>query len=138
MNSEFVKQEIIQGIPVYRFSKNHRQAVDDYLDQMAFPLLQAHIEADKVNTPICIVMDVSQSGMLPVNYMLGRVRQMFSQFKQLPEYYIAFITNKIDDSIVVRMIDGMTARNMANTRRIFSPEAFDDAIEWLVNVSLND
>ncbi len=134
MNGKLVEQLTVRGITVYRFYNNSRDAVDSYLNTMAFPLLKEHVKNNLTNVPLCIVMDVSRTGMLPVSYMLTRIRQNFSLYETLPEYYIAFIIKNLDDELMVRMIEGMTVGSLAHTRRTYSAEAFDEAIDWLVTI----
>lgn len=133
MPNPLVIRKVIEDIPVYEFYKNNRQAVDQYLE-IAFPYVREHIEQGQVNHPYCYVLDVSRSGMYPINYLLQRSRAFLSEFEFVPEHYIAYITDNSSDTVLVNMIDGLTARNMAHTRRIFLPDELDKAIEWLQGV----
>jgi hypothetical protein len=133
MSDSLVIRKVIQDIPVYEFYKNNRQAVDQYLE-IAYPYMKDHIDQGKVYQPFCYILDVSRSGMYPINYMVQRATVLMSGFDVPPPNYIAFIAKNPNDAVLVNMIDGLTARNMEHTRKIFPIEKFDDAIAWLQGV----
>lgn len=132
MSSDLIIQEFVRGIPVYRFHKNNRQAVDAYLD-IAIPYLKHHIETKGVDVPYCFALDVSKPGMYSISYMIGQLRERFTEFDKKPRDYIAFIAVNTTDEILVRMLDSLTSE-MAHTRRVFTPDQFDLAIDWLISM----
>lgn len=131
MKFSYVTQEQVGEIIVYHFHQSHRRAVDEYLDHMGSPLLKERVDAGLIDTPIRIVVDLSESGMFPVNYMAGRVRDMFDQYEKVPTYYIAYIIKDTSDSVMVKLIEGMTTGYMSHTRHMFTHDQFDQAISWL-------
>lgn len=133
MDSPYVSQDKVGEITIYHFAQSHRQAVDDYLQQMAEPLLNAHINAGKVDEPIRIVVDVSQSGMFPVNYMFNHVKTLFAKHEKVPQYYIAFVVRDTGDAMLVQLVDSIAVGSFSNTRRVFTIDQMDDAIDWLNN-----
>lgn len=133
MNDNLVERLIVDDILVYRFYKNSREAVDTYLT-LVDPDIGAHVEAVGGDKPMFYVIDVSRSGMFSVNYMRQRVDKLVGERPAVPVSYIAYITENPNDSILVNLINALTARQLAHTRKIFLADQFDEAIAWLVGV----
>jgi hypothetical protein len=133
MDEKLVERVIVRGIHVYQFNTNTRQAADEYL-KLADPDIQAHIDAGNINVPFLYILDVSRSGMFSVNYMRQRVNQLVESKEYWPESYIAYVTNKPDDSVLVNLIDALTSRELDHTRKVFKTEQFDQAVDWLLSV----
>lgn len=136
MNKEdqLVEKLIVRGVAVYRFKDNTRYAVDQYLDLVDADVT-AHIEAGHVDTPMCYVIDVSQSGMYSINYMRGKAEIYVSRHDKFPENYIAYVTDDLNDSILVNMLNAMAQRGLSNTRKLFKSDVLDEAIDWLLTIA---
>ncbi len=133
MSANLVERLVADDIPVYRFYKNTREAVDAYL-LLVDPDIQAHINAGKIDEPMYYAIDVSRTGMFSVNYMRQRVDKLVGAKPRVPVSYIAYISQSLNDSILLNMIDALTARQLAHTRKIFTADQFDDAITWLADI----
>jgi len=131
MTEQLVERLVERDIVVYRFYAKSRDAVDKYLT-LADPDIQGHIDAGNVDKPMFYVIDVSRSGMFSVNYMRQRVNKLVGEKPKMPVSYIAYVTDEPQDSILVNLIDALTARQLAHTRKIFAADKFDDAIDWLI------
>lgn len=133
MSELLVERLIIRDIFVYRFYKNTRQAVDDYL-KLVDADIQSHIDTNSADAPMFYALDVSRSGMFSVNYMRQRVNSIVGAKPRIPVSYIAYVTDNPNDSILVNLINALTARQLAHTRKIFPADDFDQAINWLISV----
>jgi len=133
MSEILVDKLRIRDVIVYRFSKNTRDAVDQYLS-LIDDEVQAHIDAGNVDKPMGYVIDVSQSGMFSVNYMRNTASSMVAKREKFPENYIAYVTNNLNDSVLVNMMDAMSKRHLDNTRKLFHIDKLDDAIDWVLGI----
>lgn len=133
MSEQLVERLLVKDIPVYRFYENSREAVDTYVT-LVDPDIESHANNIGADKPIFYVLDVSRSGMFSVNYMRQKVNKLVNDKPRVPVSYIAYITSDPNDSILVNLIDALTARQLEHTRKIFLADQFDDAIDWLVSI----
>lgn len=133
MHTSPVEKHEIDGIPVFKFHTSDRKAVDHYA-VIVEPVLQEHIDQHQDKKPLCYIIDVSESGMFSIQYVTSVIGAVLSKFKYRPQHYLAYLTNNPKDKILVEMINGLTARNMAHTRRIYTPDQLQEAIDWLVEI----
>jgi len=133
MSDKLIEKLIVRGIPVYRFYKNTRDAVDQYLTIISADT-DTHIEAGNVDKPMTYVLDISQSGMYSLNYMRTRAATLIKQKEKLPENYIAYVTDKPNDAILVNMLNALATHDLESTRKIFKTEELDQAIDWLLAI----
>lgn len=134
MDDIVVEKLFVRKIPIYRFHKNTRDAVDQYLALINIAV-QEHIEAGHVDEPMGYVIDVSRSGMYSLNYMRSRAKPMVESYEKFPENYIAYVTSNRSDEVVVNMINGITRNELQNTRKVFTESELEHAIDWLLEVS---
>lgn len=132
MEETLVERLVERDIIVYRFYKSSRLAVDQYLS-IVDPDIEAHIATYGYDDPMFYVLDVSRSGMFSVNYMRERVNEVVKRHQKTPLSYIAYVTDNPADSVLVNMIDALTARQLEHTRKVFAAQQFDDAIDWLLS-----
>jgi hypothetical protein len=133
MSEKLVEQLTVRGISVYRFYKNTRDAVDQYLATIDAEA-DTHIKAGNVDKPMIYVLDVSRSGMYSLNYMKTRAGSLIKQRDKFPDSFIAYVTDNPTDSILVNMVNALASRDLDNTRKIFKTEEFDQAIDWLLSM----
>ena len=133
MSDKLVEKLIVRGIPVYRFYKNTRDAVDQYLNMIVADT-NVHIEAGNVDKPMAYVLDVSQSGMYSLNYMRTRAADFIKQKAKMPENFIAYLTDNPNDTSLVNMLNALARRDLESTRKIFKTEELDQANDWLVTI----
>ena len=133
MEGKLVKLEYVRGIAVYRFESNSRFAFDEYLEIFKVDM-QKHIDAGKQDQPYPFILDVSKSGMFPINYVVQQTKPVIASFDPFPENYIAYVTSNMNDSVLINLIDGMTARGFAHKRKLFHIDNIDDALNWLSSI----
>ena len=133
MNDKLVEKVSVRGISVFRFYKNTRDAIDQYLT-MIDAEMNEHIHAGHVDKPMIYVLDVSQSGMYSLNYMRTRAAELIKQKEKLPENFIAYVTDNPNDTILVNMLNALAVRDLESTRKIFKTEDLDLAIDWLLGI----
>ena len=136
MSDKLVEKFDIRGISVYRFYKNNRDAVDQYLTLIDADA-QAHIDAGDVDKPMAYVLDVSRSGMYSLNYMRNRASVIIKLKSEFPASYIAYVTDKPNDAILLNMVNAMATQDVDNTRKIFKTEDLEQAVDWLLGIKNN-
>ncbi len=133
MTDTLIEVEHVDNVTIYRFIKSNRQAFDEYL-RLFKAEMQKHVDAGRQDEPYPFILDVSQSGMFSVNYMIQATKPIIASFDPFPENYIAYVTNNMTDAILVNLIDGLTARGFAHKRKLFHIDDLDKAIDWLNNL----
>jgi len=131
MSDVFVEREKNQDIIVYRFHQSGRKAVDQYLELISQDAVQ-HLESKQSSKSMFYVIDVSASGMYPLNYMRREATRVMGTFDAFPKSYIAYVVDNPNDSVLVNMVNAITIRELQNSRRVFKVEQMDDAIAWLI------
>lgn len=133
MSEILVEKDEIQGITIYRFFKNNRDAVDQFLllaDEAAY----IHLASDNADKPMLYVLDVSRSGMFSLSYSEQKSKPLVEKHKPSLSSYIAYVIENLNDKILVDMFDAMTARKLQSTRKVFQTQQMDEAVEWLLSV----
>jgi len=133
MSEQYIEVEYIDGITLYRFLSNRRDAYDEYLAKFKVQM-QKHVDDGKQDEPYPYILDVSQSGMFSINYMMHATKPIIASFDPFPENYIAYVTNNMNDSILIQLLDSLTARGFAHKRKLFHIDDIDKAIEWLKTI----
>ncbi len=133
MSDILVEKDEIKGIIIYRFFKNNRDAVDQFLllaDEAAY----THLASDNADKPMLYVLDVSRSGMFSLSYSQQKAKPLVEKHKSSLSSYIAYVIENLNDKILVDMFDAMTARKLQSTRKVFHTQQMDEAVEWLISV----
>jgi len=112
---------------VVKFYKNDRTAADTYMARI-LPEIKQHSVANK---PMLIVLDISIAGMFSLQYTAHQMQTALADISPVPIMYIAYLTNDMQDKVLVEMMNSLTARKVAHTRRIFPADGLDDALAWL-------
>lgn len=133
MPEESIEVEYIDNVTLYRFLSNSRQAYDEYLAKFKVEM-QNHVDAGKQDEPYPFILDVSQSGMFSLNYMMQATKPIIASFDPFPENYIAYLTDNMNDSVLINMLDSLTARGFAHKRKLFHVDDKQKAIEWLMTI----
>jgi len=133
MAEDFITIEQVQGITIYRFRAKSRDAYDEYLRKFKVEM-QKHVDAGKQDQPYPYILDVSQSGMFSINYMMQATKPVIASFDPFPENYIAYVTNNMNDLVLINLLNGLTARGFAHKRKLFHIDDIDKAIEWLKSI----
>jgi len=133
MTQEYIEVEYIDGVTLYRFLSNSRDAYDEYLRKFKAEM-QKHVDAGKQDQPYPFILDVSNSGMFSINYMMQATKPIIASFDPFPENYIAYLTDNMNDSVLIHLLDGLTARGFAHKRKLFHIDDKHKAIEWLKTI----
>lgn len=136
MQEKLVERVTVRGLTVYRFYQKSTDAVDHYL-MLAQEDVQAHIAAEGDDALWCYAIDVSQSGMFSLNYMRNKATPLIKSVENFPVNYIAYLTNNVNDTILVNMLDALAKRELQTTRKVFHINQLDDAIDWLLSIQAN-
>jgi hypothetical protein len=134
MSEKLVEINYVSGVTVYSFVNNSRQACDEYMAFFKIEM-QKHVDAGKQDEPYPYILDVSKSGIFPIQYMIASTKPIIASFDPFPENYIAYVTSNLNDAILVNLISGMTARGFAHKRKLFHIDDFDEAIDWLTTIN---
>jgi hypothetical protein len=133
MSDVLVEKDALDDITIYRFLKNTRAAVDQYLD-MADADAYQHEKTKGSDTPMVYIIDVSQSGMYPISYMKQKATSIMAAHDNFPKNYIAYVIDNPSDSMLINVVDAMTARDIENTRRVFKSDQLNEAVQWLSSI----
>lgn len=133
MSEKWISVEYVDGVTIYRFEKSHRAAFDEYLVHFKDDM-QKHIDAGRQDEPYPFILDVSKSGMFSINYMMLATKPIIASFDPFPENYIAYVTNNMSDSVLIQLLDSLTARGFDHKRKLFHIDDIDKAIEWLKTI----
>lgn len=133
MAEAMVEMEYVRGVTVYRFLNNTREAFDEYLKIFKVEM-QKHIDAGNQDKPYPFILDVSKSGMYSINYMMRATKPVIASFDPFPENYIAYVTKNMNDSVLINLLDSLTARGFAHKRKLFHIDDMDKAIDWLLTI----
>jgi hypothetical protein len=114
------------GIHEFRFTLPSREAVDIWLAYMEGIYEQA---ADR--NAVRLLIDIRQSGLLPMTYMFSRVKQWVSQYPERRNTYLALLHGKNGLASVVRPYLRLLGVEDAYHLHFFEERA--DAMDWLEN-----
>jgi len=133
MQEKLIEVEYVRGITIYRFLDNTRVAFDEYLELFKIEM-QKHVDAGKQDEPYPFILDISESGMFPIQYMIQQTKPVIASFDPFPENYIAYITSNMNDDVLINLINGLTARGFAHKRKLFHLSKINEAIDWLLTI----
>ncbi|MGJ3237707.1 MAG: hypothetical protein ACFE0Q_03275 [Anaerolineae bacterium] len=133
---QYIDHQHDDGVEIYHFRRVSRAAIDEFYS-IAMPIFRAHIEQYQDKVPLCYVLDLSESGMFPVKYMMTKAIEEIGNEAYQPQHYIAYVTRTPQDKMLINILEQLAARNLAHTRKIFKPDQFDTALEWLKSVRIS-
>ncbi len=114
------------------FKKNTRPAVDEYV-QVMLSYTNGIREAGKLETPIYMIIDVSHSGMYPLNYGTAEVAKIIPKLKDIPKAYFAYIVDHSQDSFIIEQLKHFSSTRNQDSRRTFTGAERDKAVRWLLS-----
>lgn len=114
------------------FKKNTRPAVDEYVQAM-LSYANDMREMGKLDQPIYMIIDVSQSGMYPLNYGTAEIAKIIPKLKGIPNAYFAYIVDHSQDSFIIEQLKHFSSTRNQDSRRTFTGADRDKAIEWLLS-----
>lgn len=113
------------------FKDKSRDAVDEYAEAILEYGMSLRDE-NKLNRPIYIIVDISQSGLYSLQYALTRIRTNIVQLSDLPRAYFAYITDDHGDRILINQFAFMQNSRSKDSRQVFGSDQRDEAIAWLL------
>jgi len=133
MTTDYIEHQHDKGIEIYHFRQVSRAAIDEFYS-IAMPIFKSHVEQYQDNMPLFYVLDLSESGMFPVKYMMNKALTEMNKFEYRPLHFIAYVIANTQDKMLIDILSQLSARNLGHTRKIFKPDELDDAITWLHEV----
>jgi len=133
MKTNYIEHRHENGVEVYHFKAVTRAAIDEFYT-IVRPIYAKHVEQYEDKIPLFYVMDLTESGMFPVKYMMNKAIQEISVHKYQPQQYVAYVITNTQDQMLINILEQLALRNLANTRKIFKPEQLDAAVQWLQDV----
>ena len=122
-----------KGVDIYHFKRVNRSAIDEFYT-IAMPIFKIHVEQYQDTVPICYVFDLSDSGMFQVRYMMNKAIEEISNFDYHPTHYVAYVITNIHDKMLIDILEQLTTRNLAHTRKVFKPHELSEAVSWLQGI----
>lgn len=120
-----------QTIHEFIFVEATRKAMDQYIGTI-YEIYDEHL---KGKPSMRILLDIHQSGMLPVKYASAIMEKTFKELAPFPKPYVAYLSEgNLNDSLISTM--NYTASKHVD-RLTFQIQDRDKAIEWLVSKGNN-
>lgn len=109
------------------FASAKRQAMDDYI-AIIYEIYDEHLRG---KTAMRIILDIHQSGMLPVKYASAIMEKTFKELAPFPKPYVAYLSAGGMDNSLIATMDYTASKHV--DRLTFPSTDRDKAIEWLVS-----
>lgn len=109
------------------FAESSRQGMDEYIAS----IYEIYDDYLKGKPDVLILLDISQSGMLPIKYASLIMEKTFKELSPFPKTYVAYLSSELADKSLVNIMDYTASRKV--NRLYFPLEDRDQAIEWLLS-----
>lgn len=130
MTTIYLDHQHDDGIDIYHFYSVSRPAIDTFYD-IAMPIFQDHIDQYADSVPLFYVLNLSDTGMYPVRYMMNKAVEEIAKKAYHPQHYIAYVTSNPQDNMLINILQQLSTNNLEHTRKVFLPHQVDEAIMWL-------
>lgn len=114
------------------FMDSGRKAVDEYA-QVVLEYAQYLRDNNKLNQSVYIILDITQSGMYPINYGIKKLSEMLDHISDLPKTYGIYITDDSNDRYMIEQLGHFDSTRKQDSRRIFGSNERENGIEWLLS-----
>ncbi|MCU0497772.1 MAG: hypothetical protein MUF87_10505 [Anaerolineae bacterium] len=116
------------GIHELKFANHTHTAADAYIEYMTYFI---RLYQTKPHEVLRVLLDESLSGLMPLGYLMPKLRQLVKDYPIRPPSRTAFL---VQNGPIVRVVDTMfqlmkTPREQA---RYFDPTQREQAIQWLL------
>lgn len=121
------------GVREMRLHDSTRQAVDELTVHMSSVMASWQPEQD--GRQVYLLVDMRDSGLPPLNYMMQKVREWISNYRHIMrQVYIREALLVPINSGIVLSLAGTFARMLPvdSDVKFFSPDEYEDAIAWLL------
>ena len=119
---------------IFTFHDNSHEAAREYM-QLQNDALETWIQNGRIAEPFRIIIDISQSGLFPISHTLSYSLTMLNKYEKIPNRYFAYITDNRNDLLILRQLAEGGGKDWENKRRIFAPDALDEAKAWLLAIT---
>lgn len=116
-----------QDVHEWIFAESSRRGMDEYIASI-YDIYDDHL---KGKPDVLILLDISQSGMLPIKYASLITEKTFNELSPFPKTYVAYLSSDLADKSLVNIMDYTATRKV--NRLYFPLEDRDRAIEWLLS-----
>lgn len=100
------------------------------MDEYMQLLRDLHEDYIKDRADLLIILDIHESGMLPVKYAAAMMEKLFKDLAPFPRVYIAYLSDDASDKSLIGIMDYTASANV--NRLQFPVNGHDQAIEWLL------
>ena len=114
------------------FKDNTRNAVDEYI-ALILQYAEDIRQANKMNVPIRILIDVSESGMYSAAYGVSAFSKIIPQISDIPKTYLAYLVGNPQDRFIIDGARHLSSTRNQDNRRVYTPVEKDKAIAWLLS-----
>ncbi len=120
------------GVFEFVFKDKSTDAVDEYANAILKYGIRLR-EENKLNQPIYILIDVTNSGLYSLTYAITRIRENIVQLSDMPRAYFAYITDIKSERIIINQFQYMQNTREKDSREVFGSHERDEAIQWLLS-----
>jgi len=113
---------------IFCFSIPSRAAVDSWLSQLSTIYAQ-----NTLHTPVTQLLDIRQSGMLPMTYVFNQLQTWIPRHQGNPTLYTAVLHNDPATVAIVQPFMRMLGVERDYKFRFFGGHAQENAIDWLLS-----
>ena len=117
------------AIHEFVFQDSSRASVDQWVNQLIHIL-----DATPKEITLPIIVDIRQSGMLPIAYMIQVLRDIYLDYGQRPAIRLAFLSENNALMVFVQLLAGVAAASDTQPLQYQQFNTSDDATEWLLTV----
>ncbi len=111
------------------FQESSRASVDQWVDQLVYI-----IDTTPKEITLSIIVDTRQSGMLPIAYMIQKLRDIYLDYGQRPAMRLAFLSENNALMVFVQLLAGVAAASDIQPLQYQQFNTSDAATEWLLSV----
>jgi hypothetical protein len=114
------------------YKNNSEAAVDEYVDVL-LDYVDRLRQANKLDRPLLIIVDLTDSGMFPLIYGTSTVSKILPRLEDVSTMRLAYITDSPEDRFAIKGLGTLSSTRKQDTRTVFRSEERDAAIGWLLS-----
>ncbi|GEM_PF-1498863 len=115
------------------FKDRCNDAINEYVEVM-FAILNQIREEHKLDVPLYIMIDTTQSGLYSLRYALTVIsKNLIPYATDIPSIYFAYITDDQVDRNLIEQFRFMQNTRQKDSRKVFGSHEREEAIAWLVS-----
>jgi hypothetical protein len=114
------------NIHEFIFAKSSRKGMDEYIGTI-YEIYDEHLKGKPF---MLIILDIHQSGMLPVKYATAIMEKTFKELAPFPKPYVAYLSDGGIDGSLISSMDYTASKHVDRLNFPFGER--DKAIDWLM------